>query len=50
MSINKKVIKMDVLERLAELFPDMTILNLLEFINYCEIIKKEMETIENRRY
>ena len=39
---NKKVIKLDVIQRLAELFPDLTIKDLLEYIDYCNMIKQEM--------
>lgn len=39
---NKKVIKLDVIQRLAELFPKMTIGELLEYIDYCQMIKQEM--------
>ena len=40
--INKKVVKVDVLEKLAELFPKMTVVELLEYFEYCEMIKEEM--------
>lgn len=39
---NKKVVKLDVIQRLAELFPKMTMGELLEYIDYCQIIKQEM--------
>lgn len=39
---NKKVIKLELIKRLAELFPDMTIKDLLEYIDYCNMIKQEM--------
>lgn len=39
---NKKVVKLDVIQRLAELFPKMTMGELLEYIDYCQMIKQEM--------
>ena len=38
----KKVINLVVLRKLVELFPDMTVVALLEYFEYCEIIKAEM--------
>lgn len=38
----KKVIKLEVIKRLAELFPDLTIKELLEYIDYCHMIKQEI--------
>ena len=38
----KKVIKLEVIQRLAELFPNMTVVALLEYFEYCEMIKAEM--------
>ena len=34
--MNKEVIKYDVLKRLAELFPTMTIIDLLDYIELCK--------------
>lgn len=39
---NKKVIKLEVIKRLAELFPDMTVVDILDYIDYCNMIKQEM--------
>ena len=39
---NKKVVKLEVIKRLAELFPQMTITDLLEYFKYCQMIKQEM--------
>ena len=39
---NKKVVKLEVIKRLAELFPQMTITDLLEYFEYCQMIKQEM--------
>ena len=38
----KKVINLVVLRKLVELFPDMTVTELLKYFEYCEIIKAEM--------
>ena len=42
MSTNKEVVKLEVIQRLAELFPNMTVVALLEYFEYCEMIKAEM--------
>ena len=39
----KKVVNLEVIKKLAELFPDMTMMELLEYIEYCEMIKNEMK-------
>ena len=39
----KKVVNLQVIKQLAELFPQMTIIDLLEYLEYCEMIKNEME-------
>ena len=38
----KKVVKLEVIKRLAEIFPQMTMLELLEYFEYCQMIKQEM--------
>ena len=38
----KKVIKLEIIQRLAELFPQMTIVDLLQYFEYCQMIKAEM--------
>ena len=38
----KKVINLVVLRKLVELFPDMTVTELLKYFEYCEMIKAEM--------
>ena len=38
----KKVVKLEIIQRLAELFPNMTVVALLEYFEYCEMIKAEM--------
>ena len=39
----KKVVNLEVIKKLAELFPQMTMKELLEYIEYCEMIKNEMK-------
>ena len=39
----KKVVNLEVIKQLAELFPKMTIIDLLQYLEYCEMIKNEME-------
>ena len=38
----KKDVKLEIITRLAEIFPQMTVTELLEYFEYCEIIKAEM--------
>lgn len=38
----KKVVKLEIIKRLAEIFPDMTVTELLEYFEYCQMIKQEM--------
>ena len=42
MSTNKEVIKLETIKTLAELFPEMTVLDLLEWIEYCKTLNKEV--------
>ena len=42
MSINKEVIKIETIKTLAELFPKMTVLDLLDWIEYCDTLSKEV--------
>ena len=39
----KKVVNLQVIKKLAELFTQMTMKELLEYIEYCRMIKNEME-------
>ena len=41
-TINKKVVKLDIIKKIAELFPGMTVIEFLKYINYCEIIEEEL--------
>lgn len=42
MSTNKEVIKLETIKTLANLFPEMTILDLLEWIEYCKTLTREV--------
>lgn len=42
MSTNKEVIKLETIKTLAELFPEMTVVDLLEWIEYCKTLSKEV--------
>lgn len=42
MSTNKEVVKLETIKTLAELFPKMTVLDLLEWIEYCDTLSREM--------
>ena len=42
MSTNKEVIKLEIIKTLAELFPKMTVLDLLEWIEYCKTLTREV--------
>ena len=42
MSTNKEVIKLETIKTLAELFPEMTVVDLLEWIEYCRTLDKEV--------
>lgn len=42
MSTNKEVIKLETIKTLAELFPKMTVVDLLEWIEYCNTLSKEV--------
>lgn len=42
MSTNKEVIRIETIKKLAELFPDMTVIDLLDWIEYCKVLSKEV--------
>lgn len=44
--MNKKVINFDTIKKLAELFPTMTVLDLIDYIELCQELNKE--TIKNK--
>lgn len=48
MSTNKEIIKIETIKKLAKLFPDMTVVDLLDWIEYCKILSKEV--IKNEDY
>ena len=39
--MNKKVIKYETIKKLAELFPTMTVLDLIDYIELCQELNKE---------
>lgn len=41
-STNKEVVKLETIKTLAELFPRMTVVELLEWIEYCKTLSREM--------
>ena len=41
MSTNKEVVKLDTIKTLADLFPNMTVVELLEWIEYCRTLTRE---------
>ena len=41
-STNKEVVKLDTIKTLADLFPKMTVVELLEWIEYCETLSREV--------
>ena len=47
MSTNKEVIRIETIKKLAELFPDMTVLDLLDWIEYCKVLSKEVLKNDN---
>ena len=47
MSTNKEVIKLETIKTLAELFPEMTVVDLLEWIEYCKTLSSEVVNNEN---
>lgn len=40
-STNKEVVKLETIKTLAELFPRMTVVELLEWIEYCKTLSRE---------
>ena len=42
MSTNKEVIKLETIKTLANLFPNMTVVDLLEWIEYCKTLSREV--------
>ena len=42
MSSNKEVIKLETIRTLANLFPNMTVVDLLEWIEYCDTLNREV--------
>ena len=42
MSTNKEVIKLETIKTLANVFPNMTVVDLLEWIEYCKTLTREV--------
>lgn len=42
MNSNKEVVKLETIRTLADLFPKMTVIDLLEWIEYCETLSREV--------
>ena len=42
MSTNKEVVKLDTIRTLANLFPEMTVVDLLEWFEYCKTLTREV--------
>ena len=42
MSTNKEVVKLETIRKLANLFPNMTVVDLLEWIEYCKTLTREV--------
>ena len=46
-STNKEVVKLETIKTLANLFPEMTVIDLLEWIEYCKTLSSEVVNNEN---
>ena len=42
MSTNKEVVRIETIKTLANLFPNMTVVELLEWIEYCKTLTREV--------
>ena len=42
MSTNKEIVRIETIRTLANLFPKMTVVELLEWIEYCKTLSKEV--------
>ena len=42
MSTNKEVVKLETIKTLANLFPKMTVVDLLEWFEYCKTLTREV--------
>ena len=42
MSTNKEVVRIETIRTLANLFPNMTVVELVEWIEYCKTLSKEV--------
>ena len=42
MSTNKEIVRIETIRTLANLFPNMTVVELVEWIEYCKTLSKEV--------
>ena len=42
MSTNKEIVRIETIKTLADLFPKMTVVELLEWIEYCKTLTREV--------
>ena len=42
MSTNKEIVRIETIRTLANLFPNMTVVELLEWFEYCKTLSKEV--------
>ena len=42
MSTNKEIVRIETIRTLAELFPEMTVVDLLEWFEYCNTLSREV--------
>lgn len=47
MSTNKEIIKIETIKKLAEIFPEMTVVDLLAWIEYCKVLSREVIKNDN---
>ena len=47
MSTNKEIVKIETIRTLANLFPKMTVVDLLEWIEYCKVLSREVIKNDN---
>ena len=49
MSTNQEIIKIETIKKVAKLFTDMTVVDLLDWIEYCKILSKEVIKNDNQK-
>lgn len=45
----KKVVKLETIKTLADLFPEMTVVDLLEYFEYCKTLSREVIQNEDNK-